>query len=279
MAARVLVIEDNLTNLDLMSYLLRAFGHEALRATAGAAGVEAAAREQPDLVVCDLQMPGADGFEVLRRLRADPTTSSIPVIAVTAYAMVGDRERILGAGFDGYIPKPIDPQAFVHQLEAHLAATLHGGRLRSDAAQEVHTRAVEAREPRATILTVDNSPSNLQLVRAVLEPAGFRVLEARSVREALVLLGSETPGLILSDIHMPGADGWALLEKVKADAGLAVIPFVFLSSTLIDGATYGRRAQAMGAVRLISRPIEPDALLRAVESCLAVGADAGPEGH
>jgi two-component system, cell cycle response regulator len=278
MAARVLVIEDNVTNLDLMSYLLRAFGHQALRATAGAAGVEAAARERPDLIVCDLQMPGADGFEVLRRLHADPATSSIPVVAVTAYAMVGDRERILAAGFDGYIAKPIEPQSFVPQLETYLARSLHGGRSNSGTPRESAVRAAEAREPRATVLAVDNSPPNLQLVRAVLEPAGFRVVEARSVEEALALLGSETPGLILSDIHMPGADGWSLLERVKADAALAVIPFVFLSSTLVDTASYSREARALGAIRLISRPIEPDALLRAVEGCLARSADGGQEG-
>jgi len=278
MAARVLVIEDNVTNLDLMSYLLRAFGHQPLRATAGAAGVEAAARELPDLIVCDLQMPGADGFEVLRRLRADPATSSIPVVAVTAYAMVGDRERILAAGFDGYIAKPIEPQSFVLQLEAHLIRRLHGGRSSSGTPQESTARSAEAREPRATVLAVDNSPPNLQLVRAVLEPAGFRVLEARSVLEALALLGSETPGLILSDIHMPGADGWTLLKRVKADAALAAIPFVFLSSTLVDSASCGRQAQALGALRLISRPIEPDALLLAIENCLEQSADGGQKG-
>jgi two-component system cell cycle response regulator len=277
-AARVLVIEDNPTNLDLMSYLLRAFGHQPLRATAGAAGVEAAVHELPDLVVCDLQMPGADGFEVLRRLRAHPATSSIPVVAVTAYAMVGDRERILAAGFDGYIAKPIEPQSFVRQLEAHLAPGLHGGRSSSGATRAVEVRVVEAREPRATILAVDNSLPNLQLVRAVLEPAGFRILEARSVHEALVVLESDSPGLILCDIHMPGADGWTLLEEVKADPALAVIPFVFLSSTLVDAPSCGRQAQALGAVRLISRPIEPDALLRAVEACLA-RSDSGQEGR
>jgi two-component system, cell cycle response regulator len=275
MGARVLVIEDNPTNLDLMSYLLRAFGHLPLRATAGEVGVEAAARELPDLVVCDLQMPGIDGFEVLRRLRAEPATSSIPVVAVTAYAMVGDRERILAAGFDGYIAKPIEPLSFINQLEAHLDHQLHGGRLSSATTQGVDVRVFEAREPRATILAVDNSPANLRLVRAVLEPAGFRILEARSVGEVLVLLESETPGLILCDIHMPGADGWTLLKGVKADPALAVIPFVFLSSTLIDAASCGQQAQALGAMRLISRPIEPEALLRAVEGCLA--ADAGPE--
>jgi two-component system, cell cycle response regulator len=298
MAARVLIIEDNATNLELMAYLLHAFGHQPVQATEGLAGVEAAARERPDLIVCDLQMPDADGFEVLRRLRADPATSRIPVVAVTAYAMVGDRERILAAGFDGYIAKPIDPRSFVSQVEAELPPRLHGGRMDARKGREADgRRAVQAREARetretrearetretretrATILAVDNSPPNLLLVRTVLEPAGLRVLEARSVREALAQLESETPDLILCDIHMPEADGWTLLSEVKSAATRALIPFVFLSSTLIDVARFERQAQALGAARLISRPIEPRALLRAIEDCLARPVAGGPEGR
>lgn len=121
--ARILIIEDNAANLDLMHYLLTAFGHEPLAATDGLAGLEAAARERPDLILCDLQLPGLDGFEVARRLKADPLLGRVPLVAVTAYAMVGDRERILAAGFDGYLPKPIAPETFGQQV----AVFLRGG--------------------------------------------------------------------------------------------------------------------------------------------------------
>jgi CheY-like chemotaxis protein len=120
MGARILVIEDNPTNLELMTYLLRAFGHEPLTAGDGEAGVDAALRERPDLVLCDLEMPRLDGYGVVRRLKADPALRHIPVVAVTASAMVGDRDRVIATGFDGYISKPITPETFVAEVEAFL---------------------------------------------------------------------------------------------------------------------------------------------------------------
>lgn len=120
MSARILVIEDNQTNLDLMLYLLEAFGHATLAARDGEQGVELAARLRPDLILCDIAMPRLDGYGVAERLKSDPALRVIPLIAVTASAMVGDRDRVFGAGFDGYISKPIEPETFVSQVEAHL---------------------------------------------------------------------------------------------------------------------------------------------------------------
>jgi CheY-like chemotaxis protein len=118
--ARVLVVEDNPDNLDLMTYLLSAFGHEVLTARDGAEGVATVEREQPDLVVMDLQMPVMDGYEAAGVIKANPATAAIPLVAVTAYAMVGDRETVMAAGFDGYLTKPIDAETFVRDLERHL---------------------------------------------------------------------------------------------------------------------------------------------------------------
>jgi two-component system cell cycle response regulator len=99
-----------------MSYLLRAFGHVVIEAADGPRGIDAARRELPELILCDVQLPGIDGCEVARRLKGDPSVGSIPLIAVTAMAMVGDRERVLSSGFDGYVSKPIDPATFVQQV-------------------------------------------------------------------------------------------------------------------------------------------------------------------
>ena len=120
--ALVLVVEDQDENLDLMVYLLTAFGHETLVARDGAEGVAVAAQARPDLVVMDLQMPVMDGYVAAARLKADPGLAEIPLVAVTAYAMVGDQERILRRGFDGYLTKPIDPEVFVSELERHLVS-------------------------------------------------------------------------------------------------------------------------------------------------------------
>src|ERR1700741_5327500 len=111
--ARVLVIEDNAINLELMTYLLRAFGHEVLQAPTGAIGLGTLAKERVDLVACDIHLPGMDGYDVIREIGARTELAGFPVVAVTADAKVGDREQVLTAGFDGYVSKPIDPQTFV----------------------------------------------------------------------------------------------------------------------------------------------------------------------
>jgi len=117
MAMRVLVVEDDLDSLELMSYLFRAFGHDVIGASRGDIALRLAAESHPNLILCDLRLPGMDGFELMRQFKSLPGLGSVPVVAVTAYAMPGDRERVIGAGFDGYVSKPIDPKTFVREAE------------------------------------------------------------------------------------------------------------------------------------------------------------------
>jgi CheY-like chemotaxis protein len=128
MGGRILVIEDNPTNLELITYLLNAFGHTTIAARDGEEGVEAALRSNPDLILCDIAMPKLDGYAVAQRLRAASTLNGVPLIAVTASAMVGDRDKVVASGFDGYISKPITPETFVAEVEAYL----HRGERRGD---------------------------------------------------------------------------------------------------------------------------------------------------
>lgn len=116
----ILIVEDNDDNIRLMEYLLRARGHELALARDGAEGVAVAAESRPALVLMDIQMPGMDGYEALAALRRLPDLSDTRVIAVTAFAMVGDRDRVKAAGFDGYIAKPITPESFADQVEGLL---------------------------------------------------------------------------------------------------------------------------------------------------------------
>jgi CheY-like chemotaxis protein len=122
--ARILLIEDDPANLELMEYLLNAFGHTCLCAQNGTTGLELALKESPDLVICDVQLPLLDGYGVIRQIRSNPRLQDLPVVAVTALAMVGDREKLLAAGFDGYISKPIEPETFVGTIEQFLPASL-----------------------------------------------------------------------------------------------------------------------------------------------------------
>lgn len=120
--ARILIIEDNAANMQLMVYLLNAFGHTTLEATDGEAGLAVIQNESVDIILCDLQIPRLDGYEVARRIKMDPELKDIPLIAVTAYAMVGDRDKVLSAGFDGYISKPINPEIFTEEVEGYLSS-------------------------------------------------------------------------------------------------------------------------------------------------------------
>lgn len=120
MATRILVIEDHPTNRELMHYILTKAGHTVLLAGDGLTGLAMARREQPDLIISDIHLPGMDGFALLVALAATPNLADVPVIAVTASAMSGDRENIIRAGFDDYVSKPIEPESFVSQISRHL---------------------------------------------------------------------------------------------------------------------------------------------------------------
>jgi two-component system cell cycle response regulator DivK len=118
---RVLIVEDNEKNMKLFRDVLSAKGYATLEATSGEEAVELALAHAPELVLMDIRLPDIDGVEALRRLRAHERTSSIPVLALTAQAMRGDRERFLEAGFDGYVPKPIDITELVGLVSEHCA--------------------------------------------------------------------------------------------------------------------------------------------------------------
>jgi len=124
MTTRILVIEDNAANLELVRYLLTFSGYTVLQATDGEQGLALARQEHPDLIVCDLQMPIVDGYQVLAQLRQHAETAGIPVVAVTAFSMPNDRQNVLSAGFNGYLSKPIEPENFVAQIEEFLPARL-----------------------------------------------------------------------------------------------------------------------------------------------------------
>jgi len=116
---RVLIVEDNEKNMKLFRDVLSAKGYATLEARSGKEAVELALAHAPELVLMDIRLPDVDGVEALRRLRSDGRTSSIPVLALTAQAMSGDRERFLAAGFDGYVPKPVDITELVGMVREH----------------------------------------------------------------------------------------------------------------------------------------------------------------
>jgi len=112
-----LIIEDNKDNMDLITYILNKNEYKTVQAKTGAEGIEMALREKPDFVILDIQLPDIDGYEVLKRIRSSEIDGGVPVIAMTAFAMKGDGEKLLMAGCNGYIEKPINPENVINQIK------------------------------------------------------------------------------------------------------------------------------------------------------------------
>ncbi|MGB8645126.1 MAG: response regulator [Anaerolineae bacterium] len=118
----ILVIEDNEQNMYLTTFLLQKNGYQVAQARDGQAGIDMANRIKPVLILLDVQLPVMDGYAVAQALRRNTELAAVPIVAVTSYAMVGDRERVLASGCDGYIEKPINPETFLSEIERFLPA-------------------------------------------------------------------------------------------------------------------------------------------------------------
>ena len=120
MRRKILVIEDNEQNMYLTTFLLEKHDFQVFQARSGPQGIEMARQEQPDLILLDIQLPGMDGYQVAQLLNQEQELQLIPIVAVTSFAMAGDRETILAAGCNGYLEKPINPKTFVAEISAFL---------------------------------------------------------------------------------------------------------------------------------------------------------------
>jgi two-component system cell cycle response regulator DivK len=121
MSKRILIVEDQEDNRTILRDLLSTVGYELIEATDGVEGVAMAEREQPDLILMDIQLPVVDGYQATRRIKADPNLRTIPVIAVTSYALSGDEEKARAAGCDGYVTKPFSPRELLARVREFLA--------------------------------------------------------------------------------------------------------------------------------------------------------------
>lgn len=117
---KILVVEDNQSNRYLIRVILENRGYEIIEAATGREGIERAIKEKPDLILMDIQLPDITGLEAIKEIRASEIDGDIPIIAITSYAMTGDKERTLNGGCTGYIEKPIDPDTFTAEIEKYL---------------------------------------------------------------------------------------------------------------------------------------------------------------
>ena len=141
----VLIAEDNPTNRELLRELLEIRGYTVAEACNGQEALAMVEAALPDILLLDIGMPVLDGFAVVRKLRENPRVSWLPVVAVTAYAMQGDREKIMSSGFDGYLSKPVNSSSLVHELDRLLGdPNTHGGPARRRCQKQIGTRAARA---------------------------------------------------------------------------------------------------------------------------------------
>jgi len=218
MGARVLVVEDNQANMDLMNYLLTAFGHQVLCAYDGEAGVAMARSERPDIVLCDLQLPKLDGHGVLAALRADPATKDIPILAASAASVNDGGAALRREGFTGLLPKSIEPDVLIPSLDAFLPPAL-----RSSFGGGAPAVAEETAAAKARVLVLDPSPMGDGMAAAVLLHHGFQV-EVAADTEAVSALGKQVYDLIVVDGPASSSFVGATLVKFAATPVVRKVP-------------------------------------------------------
>lgn len=261
----ILVIEDDLDNLELMVYLFEQYGYLTVTALDGEEGIAIAKKKMPDLIVCDIKLPKLSGFEVVKILKNDKVLSTIPLVAVTAYAMVGDRDKIRASGFDGYIPKPINPAQFIFQIESFLSAKLRKSKQvnlnSSHAIQQIKNNS----EKRGYALVVDNFFANRELSKNLLESVGFDVIAVQNVKEAIYAIQTKIPDLILSDFNLPDINGLDLLRLVRENEQWKSIPFIMMSATHPTEKEM-QEIKKLDIKRFVLLPIDPSIFLKIVKT-------------
>jgi len=263
---KILIIEDSPEMRKLARLILEPEGYEVAEAEDGRAGIEAARAVRPDLVLMDLSLPVLNGWDATRLIKSDPELRRLPVIAVTAHAMQGDRERALAAGCDLYLTKPVDDElllrAVTDLLGRDAAAPASGPAPEPKPRRSIPVgwNAVEAE----TILIVDDHEQMRQALGVTLREGGYIIEEAGSAAEAIERIRQRAPNLAIIDIMLADRSGYELTEEVKLDPTLPFVPVILISGQSIDR----EQGLAVGADDFLAKPVESAELLARVGALL-----------
>ncbi len=217
-SARVLIIEDDPSSARLLHTYLTESGYEVAIAADGETGLAMVRADPPAAILLDVLLPTIDGWEVLRRLKLEPSARDIPVVIVT---VVDERNVGLALGAVDYFVKPIEREALLARLARHTFLT-------------------KARERRLDIVAIDDDPAALEMIDATLAPLGFAVHRAASGQDGLHLVDAVSPDLVICDLLMPGVDGFEVVGRMQANPSTAAIPILILTSHELTAADKSR---------------------------------------
>lgn len=242
----VLVVDDEPDNLEVLVETLEYFGVSVSQAHNGVEALSMLQTLQPSLILLDLSMPQMDGWETRTRIKSNPATREIPVIALSAHAMPGDPERAMTAGFDGYLTKPINIPTLMDDLRKALQ------------------NATTAPGTNWKVLVVEDEIDSMELVQGILEYHGIHPIGAGSGSEALNLLGVTTPDLIIIDLSLPDIDGWTLLKKIITEEKWKHIPRIAV--TAYHNPALAQQAIEAGFNAYFPKPIDTTSFVRELQA-------------
>ena len=246
---KVLIVEDNEMNRDMLSRRLERHGYGVAFALDGASAVEVAAAVSPEIILMDMSLPVMDGWEATRRIKEDPATAHIPVIALTAHALSDDRDRALAAGCSDFLTKPVD---FTRLLDA--------------IARHVNGESTMTAAP-STLLLVDDDEMNRDMLGRRLERSGYRIVMAEDGPQALALIGQQPPDLILLDTMMPGMSGLEVLRQVRCEYPAERLPIIMVTAKTESEDVV--EALDLGANDYVTKPVDMAVALARIRTQLA----------
>ena len=280
--ARILIAEDFPDIRNILGLLLTSSGHEIIEASDGREAVDKAVSDQPDLILMDMSMPVLSGWDATRKVKANPKTAHIPVIALTAHALKGDKERAWQAGCDGFITKPIDNELLEHTIVQILSHEQETDDQTEMAPEEM---AVQETPRRSTdkllnihnqhILIIDADHDTADYISGELRSRGYRTSVAEQGEQAFSLLETDPVDLVVCEIELPDTSGYEITEQIKENSQIPFTPVILVTEGEIDW----ERALKAGADDFLAKPINPSKLLVRVRSLVrlkhAVASESG----
>jgi len=252
---KVLVVDDEPDNLELIADTMSFYGVTTKAARSAAEGLEILETFRPTLILLDLSMPKMDGWQMRTKIRENPANEHIPIVALTAHAMVGDKERALAAGFDGYLPKPINIARLLDDLR--------------DTLQEKGSLSMMNWQA----LVIEDEADSMELVQGILEYHGIRSVGAPTAEDAFKAMEKQTPDLFIVDLALPGMDGWGFLKQLKSDDRWSHIPRVAV--TAYHNPFLAEKAVEAGFHAYFAKPIDATSFVRELQDII----EASRNGH